>query len=124
MRVLITGSRTWSDYGEIQYRLEKLNEDLNNQSQKGFTLVSGACPDGADRMAETIAAYLGWTVELHPADWERLGRKAGFVRNAEMVRTGADICLAFIHNGSRGASMTAELAQKSGIPTEVYKAFD
>jgi hypothetical protein len=122
MRVLITGSRKWSDYGEIQHRLEQLNENLNNQSPEGFTLVSGACPEGADKMAETVATYLGWNVERHPAKWDLLGRKAGFVRNAEMVRTGADICLAFIKDNSKGATMTEELARKSGIPTEVYRA--
>jgi len=34
-----------------------------------------------------------------------------------MVAAGADLCLAFIHNGARGASHCAALAEQAGIPT-------
>lgn len=121
-RVLVTGSRSWDDEGVIQYALSEIL--FHN---KTMILVHGDCPRGADRLADEWAAQRNQfparpvTVERHPAEWERDGRSAGFRRNAEMVKLGADLCLAFIVDASRGASHTADLAEKAGIPTRRYE---
>jgi hypothetical protein len=115
MRVLVTGSRNWTN----QYVIGKylFFESYEHPSNDQVTLVSGHCPTGADLMAEEWARLMGWEVELHPADWNTHGKKAGFLRNAEMVNLGADLCLAFILDASKGATHTANLAEKAGIKT-------
>lgn len=98
-----------------------------------MVLVSGACPTGADALAEECAAAWGWEVERHPADWDRLGGVAGFQRNADMVRLGADVCIAFLApctkkdcralrqpHGSHGTKHCAGLAAGAGIPVRWY----
>lgn len=110
-RILVTGSRDWTDVAEIRRALEA-------EWEPGAVLVHGACR-GADVMAADLWLDLHGphTQEPHPADWNRYGRRAGFVRNAEMVEAGADVCLAFIRAESRGATMCADLAERAGIPT-------
>jgi hypothetical protein len=113
-RVLVTGSRDWANSATVFDALAEHNHGH-------VTLVSGACPRGADRMAETAARAFGWEIERHPANWAGgYGKAAGFRRNAEMVKLGADVCLAFIRNGSRGATHCAYLAEKAGIPVRRY----
>ena len=116
VRILITGSRDWNNYPLID---DTLRDWLfNNWSYIGrATLVSGACPRGADAMAEYAGERLGFFIERHPADWAKHGRQGGYIRNAEMVKLGADVCIAFIKNGSPGATHTANLAERAGIKT-------
>jgi len=111
-RVLVTASRTWEDTSTIRRALAEQWGDGT------AVLVSGACPRGGDRIAEMIWRGWGGRVERHPADWRAHGRGAGLRRNGEMVAAGADVCLAFIRDGSRGATHTARLAHEAGIPVQ------
>lgn len=116
-RVLVTGSRDWEDVARIRGVLAQMIEPNNC-----LTIVHGACPTGADAIADAWAQRFSFINERHPADWARYGKAAGFRRNAEMVALGADVCLAFIRNGSKGASHTADLAEKAGIPVRRFLA--
>jgi len=116
-RVLVTGSRDWSDAQVV----ELLMQDIKRNAGEDVVLVSGNCPSGADKIAEDIAIKFGWTLELHPAQWKEHGKRAGFVRNAEMVELGADICLAFIKDESAGATNTVTKARIAKIPTVIKK---
>lgn len=126
-RILITGSRDWDDVTAIGAALEQAVIDAG---PRPVLVVHGACPSGADRHADHYARWMrgkgcSIDVEPHPADWRPGGvfdRSAGFRRNAEMVTAGADVCLAFIRSGSRGASHTARLAEQARIPVRRFTA--
>lgn len=113
-RVLVTGSREWDDMQELRYALihaAALRLD-------SVVIVHGACPSGADAMAAEWARDYGVQAEEHPADWDGCGKAAGFIRNAEMVSLGADLCLAFYKQGAgnKGTHHCASQAEKAGIP--------
>jgi hypothetical protein len=117
MRILITGSRTWTNHEVIHRALQ--DAWLAHGRPYGTVVVHGGAR-GADYLAGTIAKRMGFGVELHKAQWE-FGKVAGFLRNQEMVDAGADVCLAFIRNESKGATMCADLAKKAGIPTHYWR---
>lgn len=119
-RILVTGSRDWEDIGRLAFFL---GEAIGAYSMvDDVVVVHGHCPRGADAMADRLCRVYDIPVERHPADWNTYGPKAGFIRNSEMVALGADVCLAFIRNDSRGARMTADLAEASGIRTVRFLA--
>lgn len=92
MRVLITGSREWGDEDKLA---EAIIEWIGDYSPGQVTIVHGACPRGADEIAGRLARVWGVAEERHPADWEKHGKAAGFIRNQQMVELGADVVLAF-----------------------------
>lgn len=83
-----------------------------------MTLIHGGAR-GADTIAgDEWRALVGDrpSIVVYLADWERYGKSAGYRRNAEMVKAGADVCLAFPLGESRGTRMCMRLAEEAGIP--------
>lgn len=53
--------------------------------------------------------------ERYPAKWDEYGKNAGHIRNAEMVKLGADRCFVYLKNNSPGATSLAKMAWQAGI---------
>lgn len=128
-RILVTGSRAWTDAPAVRRALNEAVAGLDPLSRPAV-IVHGDCRRGADAHADKWGQGMAdnplfvVSVERYPANWRPGGefdRRAGFRRNAEMVAAGADICLAFIKDGSRGASHTAALAEQAGIPVRRFE---
>lgn len=124
-RVLVTGSRDWEDEVAV---FDALTEQLNEDFEHHIVVVHGHCPTGADAIADKFCKanegnrFCTVDVERHPADWS-LGKKAGPLRNQEMVDLGADICLAFMLPGSRGTRHCVSAARRAGIEVELATAW-
>lgn len=108
--VLVCGSRTWDDADAIVDRIGKL--------PRGTTVIQGGA-EGADLIAGRAAFVRGLRTKTYRADWARLGRRAGIVRNLEMLDTGPALVIAFWDGESRGTAHTIREAQRRGIPVEV-----
>ena len=118
LRILVTGSRNWTDWNAIATAIGRAS---TGWSPSSVTVVHGACPTGADAIADELADRFGFTVERHPADWDRHGRAAGPIRNQEMVNLGADVCLALPLGSSRGTYDCMSRAKAACIPVRVIK---
>lgn len=129
MRVLVAGSQLWADKTFVFEELDWLLEEMaaNEYEDYIFTLVHGHCPNGADAFADEwgeLRKSQGFpiVIERHPADWKGPRKRgAGYARNAEMVKLGADRCRVFILDDSPGSTHLAGLAEKADIPTVVER---
>lgn len=84
-----------------------------------MTVICGMAR-GADMMAHRLAKqFVGWSVEEYPADWERYGKKAGYIRNEQMAEV-ASILIAFWDGESRGTKHMIDIALKKGLEVHVY----
>lgn len=111
MIVLACGSRDWTDREVIARRLYAFHDpDLQ--------VIHGAAP-GADTIAGDEAEALMLTVRAYPADWKQHGKRAGILRNIQMLDERPDLVIAFQINGSRGTQHTIDEARRRGIPVEV-----
>jgi hypothetical protein len=130
-RILVTGSRAWWDYAELTRHLADAVEEHGGPGN--VVIVHGACPHGADEMADRYARACAIKVRRHPANWTEHGKAAGFRRNEAMVNHGADLCLAFLMpcvkddcrkpkpHDSHGATHCADFAEDNGIETRRYR---
>jgi hypothetical protein len=112
-RVLVTGSRAWADAAAVTAALEALRAEHGHR----LAVVHGACPRGADAIADAWCRARGVPAERHQADWAGRGRGAGMARDAAMAATRPDLCLAFILDASPGATRCARLAEEAGVRT-------
>ncbi len=114
MRVLICGSRDWTDYESI--------ETLVKSFEKDTVIIQGMCR-GADLMAKNVALKHGMAVEDYPADWGRFGKSAGHIRNDQMLNLGLpDVVYAFLLPQSRGTRSMIEKATARRIPVIILEA--
>lgn len=110
MRVLVCGSRHFQDY-------ELLKETLDEYDIS--CLVEGEAR-GADTLAREYAERRGIPVLPFPALWDKHGRAAGPIRNAQMLGEGRpELVVAFLAKDSRGTQNMIDQAQKAGVEVRI-----
>ncbi|HWB02748.1 MAG TPA: DUF2493 domain-containing protein [Verrucomicrobiales bacterium] len=77
MKVIIAGPRDFHDYDTVARAVTDSGFEITE-------VVSGKAP-GVDTLGERWAAEHGKAVKEFPADWQKYGRAAGPIRNAQMA---------------------------------------
>ncbi len=94
MKLAIVGSRRFNDYSKM------LGIVRNDYLHFGLEEIISGGAKGADTLAEQIAKELGVPFKVFPAEWNRFGKGAGFIRN-KLIEESATDCLAFVPSASR-----------------------
>ena len=112
-RVIIAGGRDFQDYSLLQRSMDAFLMNIDDD----VLIVSGRAK-GADRLGERYANERGYTVQPYPADWQKHGKAAGFIRNEEMAQN-ADALVAFWNGESRGTAHMIKLARQYSLDVRV-----
>lgn len=116
---LVVGSRSFDDYDLLSKELDQLR---NNDPD--FCIVSGGAR-GADSLAERYANEHDLDLKVFPANWDKHGRSAGYIRNAEMHEFIASfenrICVAFWDGISKGTAHNFGLTKKYNTPLKIIR---
>lgn len=123
MRVLVCGGRDFGDItdqtrhdyihkvAEFEFGLAFLDRTLDEVE----AIISGRAKGGDAIGEEWINTRRdGIGLECYPADWKTHGKKAGFIRNTQMLKEGKpDLVIAF--PGGTGTKMMVDIARKAGV---------
>lgn len=129
IKIIIAGGRDFSDYNYLKESVFTVLKQIKNQgfntSKTNIEIISGNAT-GADSWGERFSWDHLITLKMFPADWNRLGRKAGILRNIEMadycVKNAEFSCLIAFHDTiSKGTAHMLKTAKSKGIKSKVFK---
>lgn len=113
-RVIIAGSRDFNDFEYLKSYLATIPPWIE------ITEVVSGCAPGADTLGEQWADLYGKPIKRFPAEWKRLGKKAGPIRNAEMG-VYADGLVAFWDGQSKGTEHMINFMKQNNKWTYVVR---
>lgn len=110
MKIAIIGSRNFNGY-------KLVTEVLLPYKSKISLIVSGGAK-GADSLGEKWAIENNIQTLIFPADWDKHGKRAGFIRNEDIIKNCEGV-IAFWDGQSKGTGHSISLAHKYNKPVKV-----
>lgn len=107
----IVGSRDFPHLDRVRDLIQGLSVD---------TIIVTGGARGVDRCAATAGRARGLQVIEYLAQWDRFGRRAGFLRNEQIVER-CDLMAAFWDGSSSGTRHAISLARKLGRPVVIHR---
>lgn len=106
MITIIAGSRTILN--------PRLVENAAKDCGWNITEVVNGLAHGVDELGGQWAKKNKIKIKEFPANWEKFGRKAGFLRNEQMANY-AEALILIWDGESKGSKMMLDLAKKKGL---------
>lgn len=112
MRCIIAGSRNITSLSMVIEAVDKSKFNI-------VKVISGGAR-GVDKLGELYAKTNNIDIELFPANWDKYGKSAGYIRNEEMAKN-ADALIAIWDGISKGTKHMIGLANKYNLDVYTYK---
>ena len=122
LRIIIAGSRDFNDYELLK---KSAIEIITKKTMlPDLTRIISGGARGADTLGERFANEMGLEISRFIPDWDGLGKRAGYVRNAEMAKFAVEddndgMLIAFWDGQSRGTKHMIDLAKRYGLEVHV-----
>lgn len=114
-KVVIFGGREFTDYEEFIERVVEILDGLELTPDEVEIVEGGA--RGADRLAQNFSTNFGISHKLFKAEWDKLGKGAGHIRNRKMAEY-SDFGIGFWDGKSRGTKNMIDTMKK--LDKDVY----
>lgn len=109
-RIIVAGSRGFYDYDFFSTQMKEIIAEIKGN----FIFYSGMASTGADKLIVDFCKNEGYLYHPYPADWDRFGKGAGYVRNNIMAST-ATWLIAFHDGKSNGTAHMIKVAKENGL---------
>lgn len=127
IRIIIAGTRTYNDLTtltNIANHIININLYKKGYKASDIEIVCGMAK-GADELGEKFAKAYGHNISYFPAEWEKYGRSAGYLRNKTMAeyasyKKGYGALIAFWDGKSKGTNHMINLAKEYGLKVFIY----
>lgn len=109
VRIIVCGGRDYADREHVYDVLRFIH------IKRGIAeIIQGECRTGADRYAREWAINMGIKLTRRPARWDLYGKRAGPIRNRQMLELNPDGVVAF--PGGSGTQDMITAATEADVP--------
>ena len=114
MRLIIAGGRDFKDMPLLRKKMRSILD-----GKKVDVVLSGLAA-GADSLGMCWANEFNIPIEEYPAQWDKFGKRAGYLRN-ELMAVNATHLIAFYDGESRGTRHMIDLARNEGLDVRIVR---
>ncbi len=124
LRVIIAGSRDFDDYLLLSNIIDNVLDVIKSKTENNNIEIISGTARGADSLGERYAFEHGYKVKRFIPDWDGLGKRAGYVRNADMAKFACEngnqgMLIAFWDGKSKGTKHMIDLAKRYGLEVHI-----
>lgn len=115
VRCIVAGPRTFTDRGAVRGSLDR----FLMIHPEAFLMMGGA--PGVDEIARLYTVEIGQAHTVYPADWKSNGRRAGPLRNQQMIDEGKATHLLAVKKRGEDTPGTSDMIRRATAANLIVK---